>query len=156
MFILLLRYAIFHPLAYLVKLCIEMTMAHLIKTIALGSSRKSYSLSFFLTFRTTTDSHGQAPEEGRLNSERKQRCLPLRGFCFNDYHPYYHRTKITKTQEIVVHSSPQQECEERICREVPDTGHVNYGFGWRERTKSMETTLPSVPEEVEECKRISS
>ncbi|KAJ8117044.1 hypothetical protein OPT61_g1669 [Boeremia exigua] len=34
-------YAIFHPLAYLVKLNIEMSMAHLIKMIAMDSSRNS-------------------------------------------------------------------------------------------------------------------
>ncbi|KAJ4984244.1 hypothetical protein SVAN01_10285 [Stagonosporopsis vannaccii] len=34
-------YAIFHPLAYLVKLNIEMSMAHLIKKIAMDSSRRS-------------------------------------------------------------------------------------------------------------------
>ena len=34
-------YAIFHPLAYLVKLNIEMSMAHLIKKIAMNSSRSS-------------------------------------------------------------------------------------------------------------------
>ena len=35
------RYAIFHPLAYLVKLNIEMSMAHLIKKIAMDNSRNS-------------------------------------------------------------------------------------------------------------------
>lgn len=35
------RYAIFHPLAYLVKLNIEMSMAHLIKKIAMDRSRNS-------------------------------------------------------------------------------------------------------------------
>jgi hypothetical protein len=35
------RYAIFHPLAYLVKLNIEMSMAHLIKKIATDRSRQS-------------------------------------------------------------------------------------------------------------------
>lgn len=35
------RYILFHPLAYLVKLNIEMTMANLIKRIAVSSSRKA-------------------------------------------------------------------------------------------------------------------
>ncbi|CAO2654029.1 Nn.00g107620.m01.CDS01 [Neocucurbitaria sp. VM-36] len=44
-------YAIFHPLAYLVKLNIELSMAHLIKVVAQGKADKE-DLSFRLTFGT--------------------------------------------------------------------------------------------------------
>ncbi|KAI4932283.1 uncharacterized protein J4E92_004183 [Alternaria infectoria] len=46
-------YAMFHPLAYLVKLNIEMSMAHLIKTIALGSPNPGNDPSRLLTFSSS-------------------------------------------------------------------------------------------------------
>ncbi|KAG9190435.1 hypothetical protein G6011_08523 [Alternaria panax] len=47
-------YAMFHPLAYLVKLNIEMSMAHLIKTIALGHPHPNNDPSILLTFSSST------------------------------------------------------------------------------------------------------
>jgi hypothetical protein len=49
----------FHPLAYLVKLNIEMSMAHLIKTIALGHPHPSNGPSLLLT--------SSSPGEDMLN-----------------------------------------------------------------------------------------
>lgn len=46
-------YAMFHPLAYLVKLNIEMSMAHLIKTIALGHPHPNNDPSLLLTFSSS-------------------------------------------------------------------------------------------------------
>jgi hypothetical protein len=43
----------FHPLAYLVKLNIEMSMAHLIKTIALGHPHPNNDPSLLLTFSSS-------------------------------------------------------------------------------------------------------
>jgi hypothetical protein len=44
----------FHPFAYLVKLNIEMSMAHLIKTIALDRSRNSGNMSYLFAFPSQT------------------------------------------------------------------------------------------------------
>lgn len=43
----------FHPLAYLVKLNIEMSLAHLIKTIALGHPHPNNDPSLLLTFSSS-------------------------------------------------------------------------------------------------------
>ena len=48
-------YAMFHPLAYLFKLNIEMSMAHLIKTIALGNQHNSADPSSMLTLSSSSD-----------------------------------------------------------------------------------------------------
>jgi hypothetical protein len=45
----------FHPLAYLFKLNIEMSMAHLIKTIALGNQHNSADPSSMLTLSSSSD-----------------------------------------------------------------------------------------------------
>jgi hypothetical protein len=45
----------FHPLAYLVKLNIEMSMAHLIKTIALSSQHNNGDSSLMLTLNSSPD-----------------------------------------------------------------------------------------------------
>jgi hypothetical protein len=47
----------FHPLAYLVKLNIEMSMAHLIKTIALGNQHNSGDSSLMLTSNSSPDAY---------------------------------------------------------------------------------------------------
>jgi hypothetical protein len=48
-------YAMFHPLAYLFKLNIEMSMAHLIKTIAVGNQHNSADPSSMLTLSSSSD-----------------------------------------------------------------------------------------------------
>jgi hypothetical protein len=60
----------FHPLAYLVKLNIEMSMAHLIKTIALGHPHPGNDPSRLLTFTSSpgedmfiTDMFAEVPRQ---------------------------------------------------------------------------------------------
>lgn len=49
------RYIQFHPLAYMVKLNIEMTMANLIKRIAISTSRKTGKASIAQEFRSSSE-----------------------------------------------------------------------------------------------------
>ena len=76
-------YAMFHPLAYLVKLNIEMSMAHLIKTIALGSPNPGNDPSRLLTFSSS-------PGEDMFNADMfaevpQQRRSLIRGLFGNDH-----------------------------------------------------------------------
>ncbi|KAF2014551.1 hypothetical protein BU24DRAFT_451561 [Aaosphaeria arxii CBS 175.79] len=61
-----LLYASFHPLAYLVKLNIEMIMANLIRKVALKSA---YDADFYYEFGTATDSSGSRPNSAIISSE---------------------------------------------------------------------------------------
>ncbi|KAI4945106.1 hypothetical protein J4E91_008083 [Alternaria rosae] len=76
-------YAMFHPLAYLVKLNIEMSMAHLIKTIALGSPNPGNDPSRLLTFSSS-------PGEDMFNADMfaevpQQRRSLIRGLFGSDH-----------------------------------------------------------------------
>ncbi|KAH7551079.1 hypothetical protein BM1_09953 [Bipolaris maydis] len=65
-------YAIFHPLAYLAKLNIEMSMAHLIRTIALATPNNQNRISFIAsessvqTSPFTTDIFAEVPMPRRM------------------------------------------------------------------------------------------
>lgn len=65
-------YAIFHPLAYLAKLNIEMSMAHLIRTIALATPHNQNRMSFraskssIQTSPFTTDIFAEVPMPRRM------------------------------------------------------------------------------------------
>lgn len=66
------RYIQFHPLAYMVKLNIEMTMASLIKRIAISTSRKTGMHSMAQEFRSSSE-HSTTGRNGNSTHHKSQR-----------------------------------------------------------------------------------
>lgn len=64
-------YAIFHPLAFLVKLNIEMTMANLIRKIALENSQTQNT--FLITFASQSSDSPQPTKSGSYTSRKSHR-----------------------------------------------------------------------------------
>ncbi|KAH8724855.1 hypothetical protein GQ44DRAFT_617220 [Phaeosphaeriaceae sp. PMI808] len=126
-------YIQFHPLAYLVKLNIEMTMANLIKRIAVSTSRRTGKASIAEEFKSSNPSttgnfsHGTA-KRGSLHelasivsyhSDRKQ----------NDRTISFTPTgnQIKTTQEVTVTSEPNPHFERgRRGSEVEITGAAGH------------------------------
>ncbi|KAF3011208.1 hypothetical protein E8E13_011615 [Curvularia kusanoi] len=103
-------YAIFHPLAYLVKLNIEMSMAHLIKKIA--TDRSSTGDTFIIS-----NSHTRALQEKRTHDTdslppSRQTMSILKGM-FSDEPPKSASSKneILRTEEFKVHSRKATDLE---------------------------------------------
>lgn len=102
-------YAIFHPLAYLVKLNIEMSMAHLIKKIAMDSSHGSdlciISNSHNSAFKCCTQDSDSLPPSRQTISILKS--------VFSNDKPNTHSSnnEILKTEEFRVHSGTVKDLE---------------------------------------------
>ncbi|KAJ4374852.1 hypothetical protein N0V83_001930 [Neocucurbitaria cava] len=124
-------YAIFHPLAYLVKLNIELSMAHLIKTVAQGNPKKD-NLTFKLTFGTSPNGFRMAnnnifaePTPTRFSLLRGLSDRTVQSLSVPD-------NEILKTKEFVLRSSLQQGPEQHSPKhtadasiEQVDENHVN-------------------------------
>jgi uncharacterized Zn-binding protein involved in type VI secretion len=112
-------YVQFHPLAYLVKLNIEMTMANLIKRIAISASKRTGNVSIIEEFASTSGNkstsgyNSTAPERSR----RRGSVLELSSNISNihsksnadggrivSFAP--HGNQIKKTEEIKIVSEP--------------------------------------------------
>ncbi|CAG5185679.1 uncharacterized protein ALTATR162_LOCUS11372 [Alternaria atra] len=117
-------YAMFHPLAYLVKLNIEMSMAHLIRTIALGHPHPNNDPSLLMTFSSS-------PGEDIFNTNMfaevpQQRHSLIRGL-FGSEHVIFsqedNRTRIARDSSTLSASMPDYELPSRIPRidKEPDT-----------------------------------
>ncbi|OCL11093.1 hypothetical protein AOQ84DRAFT_387077 [Glonium stellatum] len=107
-------YIQFHPLAYLVKLNIEMTMANLIKRIAISSSRRTGNISIAQEFTSNSKS---ASDNTHTNTRGSVFELPSishkkRNSKTNSMSPYGNQIK--KTEEITVQSMPNPDWEDRI------------------------------------------
>lgn len=107
------RYAIFHPLAYLVKLNIEMSMAHLIKKIAMDSSRNG-------DLCIIPNSHNSAfkccsQESDSLPSTRQTISVIKNVFSREQSGP---ELQILKTEEFRVQSMPVTDLEQQPVQSV--------------------------------------
>ncbi|PSN61735.1 hypothetical protein BS50DRAFT_603884 [Corynespora cassiicola Philippines] len=107
-------YIQFHPLAYLVKLNIEMTMANLIKRIAVSSSRRTGNASLVQEFNSSNMS--SSGPRSTVKAGRRSSVIELSSM-FSPKSPTHPRNgraisfaptgnQIKKTEEITVHSEP--------------------------------------------------
>ncbi|KAF2738875.1 hypothetical protein EJ04DRAFT_427879 [Polyplosphaeria fusca] len=112
-------YIQFHPLAYLVKLNIEMTMADLIKRIAVSTSRRTGNASLVAEFNSSSNksstnptSHGRRSSiielSNYLSSTSKSK-HPSRAGKTASFQPMGNQIK--KTEEIHIQSEPNPEFE---------------------------------------------
>lgn len=102
-------YAIFHPLAYLVKLNIEMSMAHLIKKIALDRSRHSDTF-------VISNSHNRAvkccsQDSDSLPPSRQTPSMLKSLFSTEHSNPPLLKNEILKTEEFRVQSDEATDVE---------------------------------------------
>ncbi|RMZ72665.1 hypothetical protein GMOD_00007680 [Pyrenophora seminiperda CCB06] len=123
-------YIQFHPLAYLVKLNIEMTMANLIKRIAISTSRKTGMASIANEFKSS--SNMSATHHGPGTGHRSH-CAS--GHELSSFHSYTIDTKgndrivsfaptgnqIKETKEVIVSTEPNPDYTRRAS-EVEITG----------------------------------
>lgn len=103
------RYAIFHPLAYLVKLNIEMSMAHLIKKIALDRSCNSDTF-------VISNSHNRAmkcctQDSDSLPPSRHTPSMLKSLFSSENPNPTLLKSEILKTEEFRVQSGRATDLE---------------------------------------------
>jgi hypothetical protein len=103
-------YAMFHPLAYLVTLNIEMSMARLIKKIALGSN-DPHNAAGFRSFRSS-NGHKSSPNDWSLKTWAARQSSTLKSIFSGDKHSDQDRG-IQKTEEFIVRSAPRSEIELR-------------------------------------------
>lgn len=96
----------FHPLAYMVKLNIEMSMAHLIKTIALGSGNAD-NVSFLLSYDSKTED-GLSGSSGMFGESQERRQSLFRGLFGRNLH---HNTVALPERPVnaLVRSRPSDE-----------------------------------------------
>jgi hypothetical protein len=99
----------FHPLAYLVKLNIEMSMARLIKKIALGSNNP-HNASGFRSFNSSSNAH-KAPENSSFKAWAAQQSASLKSIFGGEKHVSLQDGVIKKTEEFTVRSAPREELE---------------------------------------------
>ncbi|KAL1605542.1 hypothetical protein SLS59_003344 [Nothophoma quercina] len=113
-------YIQFHPLAYLVKLNIEMTMANLIKRIAISASRKPGNASLANDFRSSNLSTSGAKSGGTgapKKSRRESNHELASVFSYKGDIEHYRNedrivsfaptgNEIKKTREVVISSEP--------------------------------------------------
>lgn len=101
-------YTLFHPLAYLVKLNIEMSMAQLIKTVALGNPRSNENLAAMLTLGTSSAGFRMA-DSSIFAEPQRPRFAILRGLSDRTLRNTIHTSspkpiEITKTKEFDMES----------------------------------------------------
>lgn len=119
----------FHPLAYLVKLNIEMSMAHLIKTIALGSPNPGNDPSRLLTFSSS-------PGEDMFNADMfaevpQQRRSLIRGLFGSDHISFSQEdVRMRKPGDSSTGSTSVPDCElpsrkPRVEKELDMSGSDN-------------------------------
>jgi hypothetical protein len=102
-------YAMFHPLAYLVKLNIEMSMARLIKKIALGSNNPNNAAGF-RSF-SSSNGHKSSPNSGSLKTWATRQSTALKSVFNGNQQPTTQNGVIQKTEEFTVRSAPKADME---------------------------------------------
>jgi hypothetical protein len=100
----------FHPLAYLVKLNIEMSMARLIKKIALGSNNAATAAGF-RSFEDSSYPHKSLSSEGGFKTWAAQQGASLKKVFNSEDVKSANAVGIKKTEEFTVHSAPAEELE---------------------------------------------
>lgn len=104
------RYAIFHPLAYLVKLNIEMSMAHLIKKIATDHSRLSDT--FIASDLPHSGDKKRCSQDPDQSKSSRQTLSILKGvFDYERSRPTPANNEILRTEEFRVQSGQVLDLE---------------------------------------------
>ncbi|KAF1846464.1 uncharacterized protein K460DRAFT_339718 [Cucurbitaria berberidis CBS 394.84] len=154
-------YIQFHPLAYLVKLNIEMTMANLIKRIAVSTSRKTGKASIAEEFKSSSNlstsgqksaSHAQKSKRGSIHelaSIVSYNAEGVAGDRIVSFAPTGNQIK--RTKEVVISNEPNPFFERRGS-EVAITGGKAQGVLVDERTLVRPKSLESVTEGNESMK----
>ncbi|CAA9964761.1 hypothetical protein PTMSG1_08120 [Pyrenophora teres f. maculata] len=126
-------YIQFHPLAYLVKLNIEMTMANLIKRIAISTSRKTGMASIANEFKSSSNMSATHHQTGAASHDH---CAS--GHELSSFHSYTIDTKgndrivsfaptgnqIKETKEVIVHTEPNPDYRRRASEVEITGGHA--------------------------------
>jgi hypothetical protein len=99
----------FHPLAYLVKLNIEMSMARLIKKIALGSNDPR-NASGFRSFNSS-NAHKSQQDTSSFKTWATRQSSTLKSMFGKDQVPSMQEGVIQKTEEFTVHSTSRADVE---------------------------------------------
>ncbi|KAF2188409.1 hypothetical protein K469DRAFT_628039 [Zopfia rhizophila CBS 207.26] len=113
-------YIQFHPLAYLVKLNIEMTMANLIKRIAVSTSKRTGNVSLIQEFVSSSNKSSSNYTSQRLSQHARRSSIielstnvftgkknSLKGSRTASFPPLANQIK--KTEEIHIQSSPNPD-----------------------------------------------
>ncbi|CAG5162423.1 uncharacterized protein ALTATR162_LOCUS6215 [Alternaria atra] len=164
-------YIQFHPLAYLVKLNIEMTMANLIKRIAVSTSRKTGMASIAQEFRSSSNQSTSGQRTGGTAGHRKSRGSVHELASFASYtvdtkatgDQDQHRVvsfapignQIKETREVIVHTEPNPYYERRGSEVEISGGHgrrQSHGVVVEERGLGRQKSLESITEGNESMK----
>jgi hypothetical protein len=100
-------YTILHPLAYLVKLNIEMSMARLIKKIALGFNNPNNAVGF-RSF-TSSNGHKSSSNNGSLKTWAARKGTTLKSIFNGNQHPPAQEGVIQMIEEFTVRSAPRAD-----------------------------------------------
>jgi hypothetical protein len=100
---------VFHPLAYLVKLNIEMSMARLIKKIALGSENP-HNAAGFRSFNSTSHAD-KGQEDGSIKTWAAKQGASFKSIFGSGQSASAQQGGIKKTEEFTVRSAPREEVE---------------------------------------------
>jgi hypothetical protein len=109
---------VFHPLAYLVKLNIEMSMARLIKKIALGSENPNNAAGF-RSFNSSSLADKAQKGDGSFKSWAAKQSASLKNI-FNGDSASVQQGGIQKTEEFTVRSAPREEVEMQLQQHAGD------------------------------------
>ncbi|KAL1798790.1 hypothetical protein ACET3X_002827 [Alternaria dauci] len=157
-------YIQFHPLAYMVKLNIEMTMANLIKRIAISTSRKTGMASIAQEFKSSSN-QSQSGQRTGGGGTHKSRGSVHELASFASYtvdtkatsDPEHHRVvsfaptgnQIKETREVIVHTEPNPNYERRGSEVEISGGHgkrQSHGVLIEERGLGRQKSLESITE----------
>ncbi|KAB2110766.1 hypothetical protein AG0111_0g260 [Alternaria gaisen] len=157
-------YIQFHPLAYLVKLNIEMTMANLIKRIAISTSRKTGMPSIAQEFRSSSNQSTSGQRTGGTVPRRSRGSVhELASFASytvdtkatsdQDQHRVVSfaptGNQIKETREVIVHTEPNPHYERKGSEVEISGGHgrrQSHGVVVEERGLPRQKSLESITE----------
>ncbi|KAI4650726.1 hypothetical protein J4E93_003083 [Alternaria ventricosa] len=157
-------YIQFHPLAYLVKLNIEMTMANLIKRIAISTSRKTGMASIAHEFKSSSNQSTTGHRTGGTNTHKARGSIhelasfasytvdtkatgDLEGQRVTSFAPTGNQIK--ETREVIVHTEPNPFYERRGSEVEITGGHgrrQSHGVVIEERGLGRQKSLESITE----------
>jgi hypothetical protein len=158
------RYIQFHPLAYMVKLNIEMTMANLIKRIAISTSRKTGMASLAREFKSASNQSTSGGRTSCTNPHKSRGSIhELASFASytvdtkatgdQDQHRVISfaptGNQIKETREVIVHTEPNPYYECRGSEVEITAGHArrqSHGVTIEERGLGRPKSLESITE----------
>jgi hypothetical protein len=148
------RYAIFHPLAYLVKLNIEMSMAHLIKKIATDHSRLSD------TFIASDPPHNgdkkRCSQDPDQSTSSRQTLSILKGvFGYERSRPTPAKNEILRTEEFRVRSGQILDLEMQQSNQRTQLG-IHDGLDFASNDNSLTWTSSGDHESEQDTSSVSN